>query len=172
MDDSRDDLRKLVGQHTKVVYEIVKTGRWDDLSDENRYIAQAIRQHMHLKHVHNTLEFADLREGEPYEVIVDGNPVSPMAHLSIHAGVAGQIEADPMVAAAFEKMVATGTSAHHAEHVLGASLGELVWAAGEGAEAFEKARARYQRDVKKIARDSVFRKKLVRQFPSDHSIFE
>ena len=81
-----------------------------------------MQEHMHLKHVHNALEFADVREGERYEIEVEGQIVNPMAHVAVHATVKGQIKADPLVKAAFEKMVATGASPHHAEHVLCAML--------------------------------------------------
>ena len=63
MDDPKlTELRKLVGQHDKLVYEAVKSGRVAQLPHESQLIAQAIQEHMHLKHVHNALEFADLRE--------------------------------------------------------------------------------------------------------------
>jgi hypothetical protein len=176
MDDPQyTDLRKLVGQHQKLVYEAVKAGMVTELSPENQHSAKAIQEHMHLKHVHNALEFADLREGEPYEVTVEGTTVNPLAHVNGHAAVKGQIEQDPLVKAAFDKMVATGTSAHHAEHVLSAMLLELVWESSQGAatvEDGEKARLRYYRKLKKIAGDSAYRKKLTRQFAPDHHAFE
>lgn len=50
---------------------------------------------MHLNHVHNALEFADLREGAPYKVEFEGNVVSPLTHVAIHAAVKGQIEEVP-----------------------------------------------------------------------------
>src|SRR5258705_490147 len=84
------------------------------------------RKQLHLKHVHNALEFADLREGAPYEVEFEGNVISPLAHVAMHAAVKGQIEQVPEVRTAFEKMVASGTPAHHAEHVLAALVGELM----------------------------------------------
>ena len=130
---------------------------------------------MHLKHVHNALEFADLREGEPYEITVEGNPVSPMAHVTTHAAVKGQIEQDPLVRAAFEKMVATGTSAHHAEHVLAAMLMELIWESGRAVDAgddTEKAKSNYNRKLKKLTWDSAFRRKPTRKFSVDHFVFE
>ncbi len=94
---------------------------------------------MHLKHVHHALEFADLREGAQYEITVGGEAVNPLAHVAVHAAVKGQLEQDPRVRAAFEKMVATGTSAHHAEHVLGVLLLETEW---ETARAVEAGKAR------------------------------
>jgi hypothetical protein len=176
MDDSETaGLRKLVGQHNKIVYEAVKAGTVAQLSPENQVIARAIQEHMHLKHVHNALEFADLREGEPYKIMVEGNPVSPMAHVTSHAAVKGQIEADPLVRAAFEKMVATGTSAHHAEHVLCAMFMELFWDETQAVDAGgdpEKAKSTYYRKIKKLTRDSAFRKKTTRKFRADHFVFE
>ena len=71
-------------------------------------------------------------------------------------------------------MVATGTSAHHAEHVLGAMLFEAEW---EGAKAVkagkdtEKTQTVYNRKLQKLIRDSTFRKKLTRQVTADHSAF-
>jgi hypothetical protein len=44
-----------------------------------------MQEHMHLKHIHNALEFADLREGAPYEIEFEGNVVSPPAHVAVQA---------------------------------------------------------------------------------------
>src|SRR6202158_6156403 len=133
-DDVLKELRELVGQHAKLVYDAIKTGTVGELPHESQLYAQAIQEHMHLKHIHNALEFADVREGEQYEISVGGETVNPMAHIAAHAALKGQIEQDPWVRAAFEKMVATGISAHHAEHVLGALFFEIEW---ENARAIE-----------------------------------
>ena len=101
--------------------------------------------------------------------------MNPLAHVTAHAAVKGQIEQDPLVSAAFEKMVATGTSAHHAEHVLGALLFETEWETARSVEAAkdpEKAQTAYKRKLQKLIGDSAFRKKLTRQFTADHSAFE
>jgi len=77
--------------------------------------------------------------------------------------------------AAFEKMVATGTSAHHAEHGLGALLLEAEWEIARAVEAgkdTEKAQKIYIRNLQKLIRDSAFRKKLTGQFTADHSAFD
>ena len=100
-------LRQLVGRHNKVLYEAVKAGRLADVPAEDQALARAMSEHMHLRHVHNALEFADLRQGERYEIEVEGKAVSPMAHVVMHSAVKGQVEADPRVRAAFEKLVAT-----------------------------------------------------------------
>jgi antitoxin (DNA-binding transcriptional repressor) of toxin-antitoxin stability system len=169
------ELRKLVGQHEKIVYEAVKADTVDQLPHESQLLAKAMQEHMHLRHIHNALEFADLREGEPYEITVGGEPVNPLAHLIAHAAVKGQLEQDPLVRAAFEKMLDAGTAAHHAEHVLGALLFETEWETARAVEAgkdTERLRGVYIRKLQKLIRDSAFRKKLTRQFTADHSVFE
>ena len=108
MNDSKaTELRRLTGRQSKLVYEAVKAGKVAELSPENQALARAMSEHMHLRHVHNALEFADLRQGERYEIEVEGKAVSPMAHVVMHSAVKGQVEADPRVRAAFEKLVAT-----------------------------------------------------------------
>ncbi len=176
MDDPKfAELRGLVGYHEKIVYEAVKAGMVAQLPHESQLFAKAMQEHMHLKHVHNALEFADLREGAPYEITVGGEAVNPLAHLTAHAAVKGQLEKDPLVRAAFEKMLATGTSAHHAEHILGALLFEAEWQTARAVETgkdTEKAQKIYIHKLQKLIRDSAFRKKLTRQFTADHSAFE
>jgi hypothetical protein len=168
-------LRRLLGQHEKTVYEAVKAGNVAQFPHESQLFAKAMQEHMHLKHVHNALEFADLREGEPYEITVGGQPVNPVAHLTAHAAVKGQVERDPVARAAFEKMVNTGTSAHHAEHILAALLMETEWETARAVEAgkdIEKLQKMYIHRLQKLSRDSAFRKKLAKRFTAGHSAFE
>ena len=176
MDDpNRTGLRRLVGQHEKLVYEAVKAGMVAGLPHESQLCAQAMQEHMHLKHVHNALEFADLREGAPYEITVGGKTVNPLAHITAHAAVKGQIEQDRLVKAAFEKIVATGTSAHHAEHILSAMFLEAGWGTAQAIQAGEdpeKAQKVYKRNIQKLIQDPAFRRKLTRKFPAAHSEFE
>lgn len=176
MDDSiLPELRKLVGQHEKMVYEAVKADTAAQLPHESQLFAKAIQEHMHLNHIHDALEFADVREDEPYEITVAGEPVSPLAHMVAHAAVKGELEQDPLVRAAFEKMLATGTAAHHAEHVLAALLFETEWETARAVEAgkdTERFRGVYERRLQKLIRDSAFRKKLTQRFTADHTAFE
>lgn len=175
MEDSKDsELRQLVGKHEKLIYEMVKLGQVDRLSPENQSLARAMSEHMHLRHVHNALEFADVHEGEPYEIEVDDNVVSPMAHLVMHAAVKGQIAENPPVRAAFAKLVATGTDPHHAEHMLGVLSAELFFDLTQGAAGTgpEKASAAFYRKIKKLTQDATYRKKLKRQVPADHYGFD
>lgn len=172
MPDSKlTELRKLMGQRNKILYEAVKAGRAADLPPEDQAMARAVSEHMHLRHVHNALEFADLREGETYEIEVDGNAVSPIAHLVMHATVKSQVEADPQVRAAFEKLVATGSSAHQAEHILAFLFTGLYFEMtnpGNTDTEVENARVVYYRRIKRITLHAAYRKKLTRQFRDDH----
>src|SRR5712691_10438240 len=103
MGDQLAKLRKLTGQLQKLTYEAVKSGTMAELSEEEQLFARAMQEHMHLKHIHNALEFADLREGAPYEIEFEGDAVSPLAHVAVHAAVKGQVEEVPEVRTAFER---------------------------------------------------------------------
>ena len=59
MSDQLTKLRKLTGQLQKLTYEAVKSGTMAELPEEEQLFARAMQEHMHLKHVHNALEFAD-----------------------------------------------------------------------------------------------------------------
>jgi hypothetical protein len=51
----------------------------------------------------------------------------------------------------------------------------MEWESAQAIEAgkdVQKALAIYNRKIQKLTRDSVFRKKLTRQFSDDHSAFE
>lgn len=88
MDDhERLKLSKLMGEFHQLTYEAVKAGAVDALPRDDRLLGQAMQEHMYLSHVHNALEFADLREGAPYEVAFQGNTVNPLAHIAVHAAV-------------------------------------------------------------------------------------
>jgi hypothetical protein len=99
--------------------------------------------------------------------------VNPLAHVAVHAAVKGQIEQVPEVRTACERMVATGTPAHHAEHILGALLAELMWETSRGSgETAARAKSHYDRSIQKLFGDSAFRKKMTRRFAGSHSAFE
>jgi len=171
--DELAKLRKLTGQLNKLTYEAAKADMVAELPHEEQLFARAMQEHMHLRHIHNALEFADLREGAPYEIEFEGDAVSPLAHVAVHAAVKGQIEQVPEVRTAFERMVATGTPAHHAEHVLGALVAELMWETSRGSgQTAAKAKVHYDHSIQKLSGDSAFRKKMTRRFGGSHSAFE
>ncbi len=54
MDESElTELRRLIGRHEKLVFEAIKAGMVAELPHESQLYAQAVQEHMHLKHVHN-----------------------------------------------------------------------------------------------------------------------
>jgi hypothetical protein len=57
-------------RNTPMVYEAVKADTVAQLPLESQLFAKAMQEHMHLPHIHNALAFADIREGEPYEITV------------------------------------------------------------------------------------------------------
>lgn len=166
-------LGELVGKHDALVYKAVKQGKVDSLSRDGQLKAKAIQDHLHLPHVHNALAFAAEREGERYEIEVDGEPVSPLAHIAFHAAVEGQIVEDENVRAALEKLLAVGVGRHHAIHILMEPLMKFFFEATsayeKGDQMIEKHEHARRRHIKKLVRDSAFRKKQVRQSSSRHS---
>ena len=167
MRGAKDKLRKLVAAHTTAVYQAVKAGKVEGLSGEDQLLAKAIQDHLHLSHFHNALEFADVREGEPYIV----EDTSPLAHIAVHAAVEGQIEQDEDVKAAFEKLLAVGVDGHHARHLLGKLFLQRYWDVAKAAERGEqphKYEAKYQRALEKICTDSSFRRKWIRGSSAGH----
>ena len=82
--DELAKLRKLTGQLHKLTYETAKADMVAELPHEQQLFARAMQEHMHLKHVHNALEFADLQEGAPYEIEFEGDAVSPLAQSGCH----------------------------------------------------------------------------------------
>ena len=161
-------LRELVGQYDVLVYAAVKQGRVAELPREGQILAKVIQEHLGLPHVHNALEFADVRGGEPYEV----GGVSPMAHLRMHAAVEGMLDGgNADVKAAFEKLLATGIERHHAVHIVGAIFVEFYFDAVKGIQQSapsDKADRKFTRSLRKIHTDSSFRTKMARRFSEQH----
>jgi hypothetical protein len=77
--DELAKLRKLTRQLHKLTYETAKADMVAELPHEQQLLARAMQEHMHLKHIHNALEFAGLREGARYEIEFEGDAVSPLA---------------------------------------------------------------------------------------------
>ena len=167
-EETRRELLDLIGQYDALVYAAVKQGRVAELPREGRILAKAIQEHLELPHVHNALEFADVRAGEPYEV--DG--VSPMAHLKMHVAVEDMLDGGNADAkAACEKMLATGIERHHAVHILGAIFMEYYFDAAQAIERGvppDKAERKFTRSLRKLRTDSSFRKRTARRYSEQH----
>jgi hypothetical protein len=72
-----------------------------------------------------------------------------------------------------DKALATGTPAHHEEHVLAALVGELMWGMSRASErGAVKAKERYDRSIQKLCEDSTFREKMTKRFGASHAAFE
>jgi hypothetical protein len=167
-EETQRELRKLVGQYDALVYEAVKQGRVAELPREGQILAKVIQEHLGLPHVHNALEFADVRGGETCEV--DG--VSPMAHLRMHAAVEGMLDGgNAEVKAAYETLLATGIERHHAVHILGAIFMEFYFDAAKGMQQGApsgKAERKFTRSLRKICTDPSFRRKMAGRFGEGH----
>ena len=167
-EEEQSDLRELVGQFDALVYAAVKQGRVAGLPHEGQILAKAIQDHLDLPHVHNALEFADVRGGEPYEV--DG--VSPLAHLRMHAAVEGMLDGgNAEVNASYEKLLATGIQRHHAVHIIGAIFMEFYFDAAKEMErgaGSGKAERTFTRSLRKICTDSAYRRRMARRFGEGH----
>ena len=91
----------------------------------------------------------------------------------MHAAVKGQIAQVPEVRTAFEKMAATGTPAHHAEHVLAALVGELMWGMSRASErGATKDKEPYDRSIQKLCEDSAFCEEMAKRFGASHAALE
>lgn len=171
-EESLQELRKVMGDYDVAVYRAVKERRVQELSREGQILAKVIQEHLGVPHFHNALEFADVREGEPYIV----NGVSPLAHLATHAAVEAMVEGgNAEMKAAYEKLLSTGVNGHHAAHVLGAIFLQCyldMAKADEHGEPSDNAWRKCQRTLRKICTDSAFRRKWVRRFSKDHPLFE
>jgi hypothetical protein len=167
-EETQRELLELIGEYDALVYEAVKQGLVDELPREGQILAKVIQEHLGLPHVHNALEFADLRGGEPYEV--DG--VSPMVHLRMHAAVEGMLDGgNADVRAAYEKLLATGIEKHHAVHILGAIFMEFYFNTAKEMERgapSDKAERKFTKSLRKICTDSSFRMKMARRFGEGH----
>ena len=167
-EETERELLELVGQYDALVYAAVKQGRVAELPREGQILAKVIQEHLGLPHVHNALEFADVRGGEPYEV--DG--VSPIAHLRMHAVIEGMLDGgNADVTAAYEKLLATGIGKHHAIHILGAVFMEFYFDASKEMERgapSDKAERKFTRSLRKLCTDASFRRKMARRFGEGH----
>jgi hypothetical protein len=161
------ELGELVGEQDHLIYQAVKAGGISHLSGESRSIAEAIQDHLHLSHVRNAFEFADVREGQPYEIQHEGTTVNPLAHVTVHAAVKESIKQHEWARSAFTKLVSEGVTKHHAEHILSMIFVETLWNATHGSDA-EGFRQRAER----ICASRKARRRWIRSAPDTHPSME
>lgn len=156
-------LRKLVGQHEHLVYGAVKAGGIGHLSGESLSLAEAIQDHANLRHIHNALEYSDVREGQPYEIQYQGDTVNPLMHVYSHAAVKESVTHNEGASSAFAKLLSEGISRHHAEHILSMFLLEAEWHAAHGGD--EEG---FQNSLQKICASRKFRRKWIEKTSGAH----
>jgi hypothetical protein len=170
----KQQLRRLVDEDDHAIYEAVKAGKVSELPHEDQLQAKAMEEHLDLPGVHNALEFADLREGQPFEMEASGHPLSPLAHITVHAVVLSMLEENSDARAAFERLTKEkSVSEHHAIHVLGSLFFGFYLVAGRGRSALEKDdrdlyRGDFEDALKRICRDPRYRYKVIQKFPPSH----
>jgi hypothetical protein len=161
----QNELRKLLGKYDRSIYQLVRAGQADQLSGEDRSFAEAIQEHLHLSHIHNALEFADVREGQQYEIQYQGEPLNPLLHLTMHSAVKQMVEQSENARLAFNALLADGINRHHAEHILSMVLGEALWNAGHpsGDKSYDM-----QKTLRKLSTNARFRNEWISKTSDAH----
>jgi hypothetical protein len=166
-EETLKELGKLVGEKDHLIYQAVKAGGISRLSGESRSIAEAIQDHLHLSHVRNAFEFADVREGQPYEIQHEGTRVNPLAHVTLHAAVKESIKQHEWARWAFSKLLSEGVSKHHAEHILSMIFTESLWNVSHGGDAVG-----FRRGAEEICASRKVRRRWIRTAPEGHASME
>lgn len=171
------ELRELVNNHDYLVYRAVQEGKVHELSHEDQLMALAIQEHLDLPGVHNALEFADVRDGDSYEIQTDGGPTSPLAHITGHATILQIREKDQDVQAAFEKLAQQGISEHRAIHILTSILMGFLWLEGRRYQGLPTPligeerkifKGDWKHAVRKICHNPHYRSMVTQKFGFDH----
>jgi hypothetical protein len=155
-------LRDLVDSYTHFVYEAVKAGKIGELTREGQLMAKAIQEHLDVPWIHNALEFADLREGQPFLIAGSDGPIDPFSHIYLHAAVLGMVEESCETREAFKALRTDGIAEHHAVHVLSGLVKEFL----EHQDELSESNLRYAQ--KRICRDPNYRRQLAQAFPASH----
>jgi hypothetical protein len=122
-DESRIELKKLSGEHSRLLWEIAKTGDLSTLSPENKKLAEIMLEH---EEYHNQFEIADLLSGHEYDV---ENETNPFLHVTMHAIGETQLEnRDPIEVYQFYNAMRKKKASHHeAVHLICAVLAPLIF---------------------------------------------
>jgi len=128
--------RKFFRQSVHYLWEVVKAGKLDELSDKERNMAKIILKH---KEYADHFENKDILDGREYEA---GAAFNPFFHLSIHQMVEDQLASNtPTEAVSFCKaMESKGLSHHDAVHYLMMILIHVVYASTSTGEPFDLVR--------------------------------
>jgi hypothetical protein len=132
-DDTRQDLKKLSGKHTQILWEIAQTGDLNSLSPEDRRLAEIMLEH---KEHHNQFAMADVLSEHEYD---PEREINPFLHISLHGVVETQLEnRDPLEVYQFYNAMRKKKATHHeALHLIGAVLAPLLFGTLKDLKAFD-----------------------------------
>jgi hypothetical protein len=128
--------RKLLRQNIHRIWSMVKSGRRDELSEADNYLAEILMEHEEYSdHFENT----DILDGREYEA---GAKFNPFLHISTHRMVEDQLLADsPVETAIFcEAMEAKGFSRHDAIHFIIMILLHVMYVSASSNRPFDATR--------------------------------
>ncbi|MDI6753046.1 MAG: DUF1841 family protein [Thermodesulfobacteriota bacterium] len=139
-DEARMELKKLSGEHSRLLWEIAKTGDLSTLSPENKKLAEIMLEH---EEYHNQFEIADLLSEHEYDV---DNEINPFLHVTIHAIAETQLEnRDPIEVYQFYNAMRKKKASHHeAVHLICAVLAPFIFKTGRDKKMFDLEEYRSQ----------------------------
>jgi len=132
-DESRRELKKLSGEHSRLLWEIAQKGDLSTLSPEDKKLAEIMLEH---EEYHNQFEIADLLSEHEYDV---DNEVNPFVHVTMHAIAETQLEnRDPIEVYQFYNAMRKKKASHHeAVHLICAVVAPLMFKTLKGKRVFD-----------------------------------
>src|SRR3972149_12051693 len=132
-DESRRELKKLSGEHSRLLWEIAQKGDLSTLSPEDKKLAEIMLEH---EEYHNQFEIADLLSEHEYDV---DNEVNPFVHVTMHAIAETQLEnRDPIEVYQFYNAMRKKKASHHeAVHLIGVVFVPLIFTTLREQKAFD-----------------------------------
>jgi hypothetical protein len=111
-------------EHLHLLWEKAKNNELDDLSDEDRRLAEAML--LHEDEFFNVFEFADVLHDREFDPDTD---INPFLHITIHTVVENQLAAkDPIEVFQFYNAMRKKKCSHHETiHLIGAILVPLMF---------------------------------------------
>ena len=139
-DESRIALKKLSGEHSRLLWEIAQKGDLSTLSPEDKKLAEIMLEH---EEYHNQFEIADLLSEHEYDV---DNEVNPFLHVSMHAIAETQMgNRDPIEVYQFYNAIRKKKASHHeAVHLICAVLVPLMFKTLKEEKVFDLEKYRSQ----------------------------
>jgi len=122
-DESRIELKRLTHEHSRLLWEIAKTGDLSTLSPEDKKLAEIMLEH---EEYHNQFEIADLLSEYEYDA---DREVNPFLHVTLHAVAENQLQSrDPIEVYQFYNAMRKKKASHHeAVHLICAVLAPLIF---------------------------------------------